>query len=110
MIHFIIDAQLPPGLAARLQARGYKAEHVNRIGLGNAGDFAIWQYVRANSAVLITKDEDFAAFALRDISGPQVVWLRVGNISNQALWRTVSSALNEILDALKAGERIVEVD
>jgi predicted nuclease of predicted toxin-antitoxin system len=38
MIRFLIDAQLPPELARRLTARGYVAEHVNRIGLGDIGD------------------------------------------------------------------------
>lgn len=107
MMRFVIDAQLPAGLAVHLR---YAADHVNRIGLGNASDISIWKHVRTIGAVLITKDEDFVAFALRELTGPQVVWIRVGNISNQALWRTISAALDEILDALKAGERIVEVD
>jgi predicted nuclease of predicted toxin-antitoxin system len=110
MLRFVIDAQLPPGLATRLQERGYPAEHVNRIGLGAAGDIAIWQHTRSIRAVLITKDEDFVALALRDPSGPQVVWLRIGNISNEALWTTISAALDEILEALEAGDRIVEVN
>lgn len=110
MFRFVIDAQLPLGLATRLRERGHIAEHVNRIGLGNASDVEIWQHVRAIEAVLVTKDEDFVAFALRDSAGPQVVWLRIGNITNQALWRTIGTAFDEILDALKSGERIVEVE
>jgi predicted nuclease of predicted toxin-antitoxin system len=108
-MRFVVDAQLPPGLAAHLRERGHAADHVNRIGLGNASDVAIWQHIRTTGAVLITKEEDFVAFALRDQAGPQLVWLRVGNISSHALWRTISAALDEILDALKSGERIVEV-
>jgi len=55
-IHFLIDAQLPPGLARRLAARGYPAEHVNRIGMGAAGDNAIWRHAARTGAALITKD------------------------------------------------------
>jgi len=110
MIRFIIDAQLPPGLAIRLGERGYLAEHVNRVGLGAAGDIAIWEHTRRIGAILMTKDEDFVALALREPSGPQVVWLRIGNISNDALWTTISAALDEILKSLEAGERIVEVN
>jgi predicted nuclease of predicted toxin-antitoxin system len=110
MIRFVIDAQLPPGLAIRLMQRGYLAEHVNRIGLGAAGDIAIWEHTRSIRAILITKDEDFVALALREPSGPQVVWLRIGNISNDALWITISAALDEILKSLELGERIVEVN
>jgi predicted nuclease of predicted toxin-antitoxin system len=110
MIRFVIDAQLPPGLAIRLRERGYPAEHVNRVGLGAAGDIAICEHARSVRAVLMTKDEDFVALALREPSGPQVVWLRIGNISNEALWVRISAALDEILESLESGERIVEVN
>ena len=109
MIRFVVDAQLPPGLATQLQAAGFVAEHVNRIGLGPATDRSIWDYVSREGAVLITKDEDFVALANRSESGPQVVWIRIGNISNAALWRVLSVVLDEIVQSLEAGERVVEV-
>lgn len=109
MVRFVIDAQLPPGLAVHLTARGCVAEHVNRVGLGGAGDIAIWEYVRRNRATLITKDEDFVALARCEPSGPQVIWIRIGNISNDALWAAISAALDEILRSIESGERIVEV-
>ena len=108
-IRFLIDAQLPPGLARRLTARGYPAEHVNRIGMGVASDDAIWKHAARTGATLITKDEDFAALAAREPSGPQVVWLRVGNIRNDALWRVIDPHLEEIVQALNASERVVEI-
>jgi len=109
MIRFLIDAQLPPGLARRLASRGYPAEHVNRVDLGVAADLAIWRYAGRTGATLITKDEDFVALAGREPHGPQVVWVRIGNISNDVLWRTIEPLLDEIVAALNAGERIVEV-
>jgi predicted nuclease of predicted toxin-antitoxin system len=109
MIRFLIDAQLPPGLARRLTARGHVAEHVNRIGLGNTGDGTIWQYAARTGATLITKDEDFVALAAQEPAGPQVVWIRIGNIGNDTLWRALDPLLDEIVQSLNAGERIVEV-
>jgi predicted nuclease of predicted toxin-antitoxin system len=109
MIRFLIDAQLPPGLARQLINRGYATEHVNRVGLGNTSDSVIWQYATRTSATLITKDEDFVALAVQEPIGPQVVWIRVGNISNDALWRVLDPILDEIVQSLSAGERIVEV-
>jgi predicted nuclease of predicted toxin-antitoxin system len=109
MIRFLVDAQLPPGLALRLETRGHAAAHVNRIGLGVTSDGDIWRYAARTSAVLITKDQDFVALAERDADGPQVVWIRIGNISNNALWRALDPLLDEIVQALNAGERIVEV-
>ena len=109
MVGFLIDEQIPPGLADRLRQRGHRAEHVNRIKLGGAGDDAIWDYARQHQAALVTKDEDFVALARHEPSGPQVVWIRIGNISNDALWASISVVLDEIIASLEAGERIVEV-
>lgn len=77
--------------------------------MGIASDDAIWRNASGTGAILITKDEDFAALAARESSGPQVVWLRVGNISNDALWRIIDPHLDEIVQALNAGERVVEI-
>lgn len=109
MIRFLIDAQLPPGLARRLAASGYAAEHVNRIGLGNASDSDIWEYAARMNAILVTKDEDFVALAGQEPAGAQVVWIRIGNISNDALWRALEPLLDQIVQSLNGGERIVEV-
>lgn len=65
--------------------------------------------MRPASAPRSSQDEDFAALAAREPSGPQVVWLRVGNISNDALWRAIDPQLDEIVQALNAGERVVEI-
>ncbi len=109
MIRFLVDAQLPPGLARRLTMRDYPAEHVNRVDLGIASDRDVWRYAARAVAALVTKDEDFATLAGQEPVGPQVVWIRVGNISNDALWRAIDPQLDEIIQALNAGERIVEV-
>ena len=108
-MRFVIDAQLPPGLAVRLRKLGFVTEHVNRIGLGAASDIAIWEYAKQCGAILITKDEDFVAHAKSEEAGPQVVWIRLGNIGNDALWAVMSTAFDEIHAALAAGERIIEV-
>ena len=106
---FLVDAQLPPALAKRLSALGYPADHVNRIGLGAAGDLAIWSYAVENATVLLTKDEDFVALARRAPRTTPVIWVRVGNCTNDALWRVLEPALSEILLALEGGERVIEI-
>lgn len=108
-INFLIDAQLPTGLARNLEGRGFRANHVNQIGLGVAEDEKIWAYARKTGATLMTKDQDFVSFCRRESTGPSVVWIRLGNIANQPLWRTIDPILEEIVEALNAGERVVEV-
>ena len=57
---FIVDAQLPPGLARALREVGCDAHPVREIGLREANDYEIWNYAIQQEAAIITKDEDFA--------------------------------------------------
>jgi predicted nuclease of predicted toxin-antitoxin system len=57
---FLIDAQLPVALAAALRRAGCEASHVADFGLATATDGHIWEEAVARSAVLVTKDRDFA--------------------------------------------------
>jgi predicted nuclease of predicted toxin-antitoxin system len=41
-MRFIVDAQLPPQLAAWLRARGHAAFALRDIGLRDAGDTDVW--------------------------------------------------------------------
>jgi predicted nuclease of predicted toxin-antitoxin system len=104
-VKFLLDAQLPPRLVKALKRAGHEASHVYDCGLLTAPDRAIGKYAVKEKAVLITKDADFAALA----RGPAVVWLRLGNVSNDALIAMVKAALPEIVAALEAGEGLVEV-
>jgi predicted nuclease of predicted toxin-antitoxin system len=106
---FVVDAQLPPTLAESLSNYGLPAEHVNRIGLGVAADVDIWAYAVEHRAVLVTKDEDFVHLARRGTGGTSVIWLRVGNITNRSLWRALEPVLPEIVSALAAGDRVIEI-
>jgi len=41
-VNFLVDAQLPPGLARWLADQGHSADHVNDVGLAGAEDSVIW--------------------------------------------------------------------
>jgi len=43
-VNFLVDAQLPPGLARWLAVQGHSAQHVNDVGLAGAEDFVIWNH------------------------------------------------------------------
>ena len=107
-MRFLIDAQLPPGLARWLSARGHSCDHVNDLDLGAATDEQIEARAREIGAVVWSKDADFAHRARR-APGLQVVWLRCGNTTNAALQARLTPHLSEIEAALDAGERLIEV-
>lgn len=107
-LRFLIDAQLPPRLAAALRARGHGAEHVTEIGLGAATDSVIAAHAFAAGAVIVTKDADFVTLGRHD-EALQVVWVRFGNASWAALSSRLLPILPHIEAALREGERLVEV-
>jgi predicted nuclease of predicted toxin-antitoxin system len=107
-VRFVVDAQLPPALARRLEALGYTAEHVADRGMASASDDVIRDYAARVGAVIVTKDEDFAIRRLL-AEGPAVVWLRLGNSRRAALFARVGAELPAIVAGLERGETLIEI-
>ncbi len=106
---FLVDAQLPPALARWLRESGYDAAHVEEVGLREAEDRLIWEHTLKSRAILITKDEDFAARSANSIAAPNVVWLRVGNSTNHALRLWIEPRWAGVVQLLGEGHRLIEV-
>lgn len=107
-MRFLVDAQLPPGLARWLSSQGYPSDHVYDIGLGAAPDDAVEARARELEAVIWSKDSDFADRSRRT-QGLQVVWVRLGNTSNASLQAGIAQHLPTIEAALAAGEVLIEI-
>jgi predicted nuclease of predicted toxin-antitoxin system len=105
---FLVDAQLPPSLAEALRQAGCQAVHVIDLGLLAATDQQIWDAAISRSAVLVTKDRDFPLRRAAGNDGPAILWVRVGNMSNQKLIDLTLRALPAIADAIKRGETVIE--
>ena len=108
---FLIDAQLPPAVAGWLREAGHDAAHVEDVGLREAEDGPIWTHALQTAAVIVTKDEDFAARAARPAKTktPVIVWLRVGNTTNTALRTWIEPRLPGIVELIRQGHPLVEV-
>ena len=79
------------------------------LGLRNADDREIFAQARSAGAVVMTKDRDFLHLLFEQGPPPQVIWLRVGNSSNQALQAVLLRTLEQALASLRDGEPWVEV-
>ncbi|MCC7306270.1 MAG: DUF5615 family PIN-like protein [Acidobacteria bacterium] len=108
-MNFLVDAQLPPGLARWLTDAGHLARHVDELGLAGAEDSTIWNQALRISAVIVTKDEDFADRTARTASGPAIVWLRLGNSTNRVLLAWLEPRWPSICQLLADGNRLIEV-
>jgi predicted nuclease of predicted toxin-antitoxin system len=108
-MRFLVDQNLPVVLAAWLNERGHETEHVRLLGLAEEDDRVILDLARAKGAVVISKDGDFTSGAPKEPRVP-VVWIRIGNTTNERLIGVWEGAWASILEALEAGETVVEVD
>lgn len=88
---------------------GHDADHVFDRGLLTATDIEIWRHADKIGVVILTKDADFAAMRIHAASGPAVVWVRLGNVTNAELERALKAALPEILSAIRADEGLIEI-
>jgi predicted nuclease of predicted toxin-antitoxin system len=108
-VRFLIDAQLPPDLASLFESFGFESVHVLDVGLLHATDNEIRVYAIREKMVIVTKDEDFAIMKRLTPKGPPIVWIRIGNTTKRALTERMRPKMKEVLDALLAGEAIVEI-
>lgn len=106
---FLVDNQLPSALARWLVSHGQNALHVLDVGLAEAKDKEIWEYAKANSLVLITKDEDFSRYVTVEGTAGAVVWVRLGNCRTAVLFSVFESLLKQLLAALDSGARLIEI-
>ena len=107
-MRFVVDAQLPPALARRIESFGHIAEHVADRGLAKAADNEIRAVAAEIGAVIVTKDEDFAVHRVLH-EGPAIVWVRIGNTRRAELLRRFEAELPQIVAALERGEALVEL-
>ena len=108
-MRLIVDTHLPPALAQLLITSGHHAEHVLDLNIGQAKDRAIWDYAIIKTAVIVSKNEDFINLHLMHGAGPQILWVRCGNLRRKVLLELFSAALPKIAAALANGEPIVEI-
>jgi predicted nuclease of predicted toxin-antitoxin system len=73
----LVDANLSPRVAARLNGVGFEAVHVADVGLLTAADDVILTYADANGLVIVSADTDFG---WRLDSAPAAAWRRPGCI------------------------------
>lgn len=108
-MRFLVDAQLPPALARWLAEKGHSATSVRDAGFLTSDDGSIRSFAREGGWILVTKDEDFAEEEMEFHSGPPVVWLRIGNATNQVLFAWLEPIFPEVIRQLQSGQTLVEV-
>jgi predicted nuclease of predicted toxin-antitoxin system len=107
-VKFLIDEQLSPAVGRWLTRHGHEAEHVYAVGLMAMPDAEVARRAVQTGAVIVTKDEDYLSFRV-DVGPVQVLWLRVGNVSNRILFQRLEEVWPDVARRLESGESIVTV-
>jgi len=101
MARFLVDESLPPLLAEELRNAGHEAEHVASLGLAGAPDEDVYARADAMSAILISRDLDFAdRRRFTGEAGVVVVRLRT-RIRLEALVNTIVHLLTDAMAQLE---------
>lgn len=105
----LVDNQLPLGLAVHLRGWGLDCLHVLEVGLSTADDPVIWAYAIEHDQIVVTKDEDFLLLASRPGDVGRMIWVRLGNCRNPFLLAAFDRTRDPLLQALGAGQRVIEL-
>ena len=108
-MRFLVDANLPPTIAALITSLGHDAQHSSHVGLEKAKDREIREHAKSNDLCIVTKDEDFVLLKASDPDGPRVVWVRIGNAVRRVIEVRISAAWPAIITKLTQGESVVEL-
>lgn len=109
-MRFLVDAHLPLGICALLQAAGHDAIHTRQLPAQNlTTDQAINDLSVRELRVVISKDTDFYYSHLLLQRPHKLLLVRTGNLRTRELKRIFETHLPTIIDALEANS-LVELD
>ena len=108
MLKFIIDTQLPYTLVRKLKALGANAIHTTYFPDGHLlDDIKIIEIAIEQERIVITKDSDFQDKFLLKGAPPKILLLKLGNISNKNLFKSIESVYTMIEQLFTNGNGMV---
>ena len=108
-----IDAQLSPSLALWMNQRfsGLATAHsIRALGLRDSKDKDIFQRAKAQGAIVMTKDADFAALVQQFGAPPQIIWITAGNTTNTRMREILEKHFLTIVEMISNNEILIEIE
>ncbi len=110
---FWIDFNLPPKMALWLQQDfNAKAKSFSELNFGATPDIEVYKIAatKPNTIIITTKDIDFINFQNVIGEPPKILYINVGNISNNDLHILIQKKFAEVLKLfLKTHQSIIEI-
>ena len=99
---FLVDAQLPMGLARWLKERGYDTLHTRDLPQENATpDTQINEISLQENRIVITKDSDFVNSFMTIKKPYKLLLITTGNIKNSELEKIFTNNILTLVDLLE---------
>lgn len=104
-ISFRVVKQLKPSFPETIGVR--------EAGLYNADDFQIWEFASTNGYTVVTFDKDLPDIGAVRGFPPKIIWLRTGNVDNQALvnlFLARADDFHQFINSADSGTLLVYLD
>ena len=75
---------------------------VKIVGLREADDAAVWEWVKRNGFTIVSKDTDFHQRAIVYGHPPKLIWLRVGNCETTLITDLLRSSYRVIREFIES--------
>ena len=98
----LLDENLSRKLVAALNPAFPGTSQVSFLGLERASDADIFTYARTSDYVIVTKDSDFAELSALHGIPPQILFLQIGNASNERIQALILARATEIANYFSA--------
>ena len=96
VVKFLYDSNLSHKLVKILEDIFPDSTHPIFFSSQSASDLEIWNYAKEYSYTIVTKDEDYHNLVTLKGHPPKVIWIRIGNTSNQIIESILRKNLNTI--------------
>ena len=112
-LEFWIDYNLPPKMAIWLTADfNVAAKSFMELNFDNTPDFEVYKIAatKLNTIIITTKDVDFIDYQNKVGAPPKILFLNVGNISNDHLKTLIQNNFAEVLQIfLRTDQSYIEI-
>jgi predicted nuclease of predicted toxin-antitoxin system len=95
-VKLLLDENLSRRVAALVADVFPGSQHVSEVGLASSDDAVVWDYARAHSFAIVSKDSDFHQRSFVFGAPPKVIWLRLGNCTTQEVHDLLRARVDDI--------------
>ena len=96
-MRLLFDQNLSHRLKDSLNDLFPESLHVRDVGLGSSEDLEVWEYTKANSLTITSKDSDCRQLSFTYGHPPKVIWLRRANYTTSQIASILRNSYTDLL-------------